>query len=79
MDVAGNCHDKAAVRNPLKLAIYEMLSDYTGRKLPWGSLTGISPTKIAVACMEEGLSEDDIVAHYQEVYGTSRDKAELAV
>lgn len=29
--------------------------------------------------MEDGLSEDDIVAHYQEVYGTSRDKAELAV
>lgn len=79
VDVAGNCHDKAAVRNPLKLAIYEMLSDYTGRKLPWGSLTGIRPTKIAVACMEEGLSEDDIVAHYQEVYGTSRDKAGLAV
>lgn len=79
VDVAGNCHDKAAVRNPLKLAIYEMLSDYTGRKLPWGSLTGIRPTKIAVACMEDGLSEDDIVAHYQEVYGASRDKAELAV
>lgn len=77
--VDGDCHDKAAVRNPLKLAIYNMLSEYTGRELPWGSLTGIRPTKIAVSYMEDGLGAEDIIKNYQDIYGTSRDKAELAV
>ena len=54
VDIDGDSRDKAVVRNPLKLAIYEMLSAYTGRTLPWGSLTGIRPTKIAVAQIEDG-------------------------
>lgn len=77
--VDGDCRDKSAVRNPLKLAIYNMLSEYTGRRLPWGSLTGIRPTKIAVSYMEAGMTSEDIIGNYQEIYGTSREKAELAV
>lgn len=76
--VDGDCHDKSRVRNPLKLAIYNMLSEYTGRVLPWGSLTGIRPTKIAVAGMESGLSQQEIIQGYQDIYGTSYEKAELA-
>lgn len=77
--VDGDCRDKSAVRNPLKLAIYNMLSEYTDRRLPWGSLTGIRPTKIAVSYMEAGMTSEDIIGNYQEIYGTSREKAELAV
>ena len=67
--VDGDCRDKSAVRNPLKLAIYNMLSEYTDRRLPWGSLTGIRPTKIAVSYMEAGMTSEDIIGNYQEIYG----------
>ena len=78
VDVGGDGRDKSVVRNPLKLAIYEMLSRYTGRVLPWGSLTGIRPTKIAVAQIEDGADRQAVVENYIKVYGTSRAKAELA-
>ena len=78
VDIDGDSRDKAVVRNPLKLAIYEMLSAYTGRTLPWGSLTGIRPTKIAVAQIEDGEDRESVISNYINVYGTSRAKAELA-
>lgn len=74
----GDCRDKAAVRNPLKLALYEMLSGYTGRRLPWGSLTGVRPTKLAMAYMEEGHTPEEAVLRYVEEYETSEEKARLA-
>lgn len=78
VDVDGDCRDRVAVRNPLKLALYNMLSEYTGRRLPWGSLTGVRPTKIAMAYMEEGHTPAETVNRYMEVYGTSEEKARLA-
>ena len=36
-------YDKSAV----KKAVYEYLVDFTGRELPWGTLTGIRPVRIA--------------------------------
>lgn len=78
VNIDGDCRDKAVVRNPLKLAVYEMLSSYTGRTLPWGSLTGIRPTKIAVAQIENGAQREAVVENYINVYGTCRAKAELA-
>lgn len=35
-------------KTALKHAIYEMLSELTGRTLPWGELIGVRPTKIAM-------------------------------
>ena len=37
-----------------KLALYEVLSAVYGKKMPWGSLTGIRPTKLAYAEREAG-------------------------
>lgn len=37
-----------------KLAVYEVLSSVFGKKMPWGSLTGIRPTKLAYSEIEEG-------------------------
>ena len=33
--------DRKQTKNALKAALYELLSEYTGQKLPWGNLTGI--------------------------------------
>ncbi len=34
------------IKRYIKLHVYKVLSKYTGKKLPWGSLTGIRPTKL---------------------------------
>lgn len=76
--IDGNYLDKKSFRNKLKLAIYRILSDYTGRELPWGSLTGVRPTKIAMAGLNKGKSQDAMIAAYKRIYDTSHEKAVLA-
>lgn len=38
------------IKRCVKLAVYFALKAYTDRQLPWGSLTGIRPTKLAREC-----------------------------
>ena len=38
--------DRSIAKNALKRCIYRTLKKQTGRELPWGTLTGIRPTKI---------------------------------
>lgn len=38
-----------------KIALYDVLSRATGISMPWGSLTGIRPTKLARQLIKEGL------------------------
>ena len=62
-----------------KCFLYRVLSQVTGKELPWGNLTGIRPTKIAFQLLEEGKSGQEIVEHYRQRYFVSTEKAELAV
>ena len=66
-------------KDALKTFLYETLSGYTGKKLPWGDLIGIRPTKIAMTKMEEGAGEEETVAFLQEEHQVSEEKAGLAV
>ena len=77
--VSGDYRNKNLFRNKIKLAAYRLISEYTGRTLPWGSLTGMRPTKIASKSLEKGLGHMDIVDSYMDIYQTSEEKAELAV
>ena len=45
--------ERPVVKNELKQLLYRVLSAYTGKELPWGTLTGIRPTKIAMQFLEE--------------------------
>ena len=56
-----------------------MLMERTGTRLPWGSLTGIRPTKIALTRLEEGWSGDDIRSFMKETYMASDEKINLSV
>lgn len=76
--IEGDYLDKATFRNKLKLASYQLLSRYSGRELPWGDLTGVRPTKIAMAELEKGKSFEDAVANYIDTYQVSEGKAKLA-
>lgn len=45
---------KRLVKRYAKLSVYKALSAYTGQNLPWGSLTGVRPTKLAYQQLESG-------------------------
>ena len=62
---------KSLVKRFAKLALYNILSERYQKKLPWGSLTGIRPTRLAYARLEKngefegffrelGVSEENI-------------------
>ena len=46
-------HDHEHSRNEVCRFLYRLFSEFTGRTLPWGMLTGIRPTKIVMKWMEE--------------------------
>lgn len=71
--------DRKETKNRLKRGIYELFSDYTGQVLPWGTLTGIRPTKIPMGMLEEGCLEAQIRDHMKETYFCSEEKTDLSI
>ncbi len=71
--------NKKIARNPLKAALYRMLSEYTGKELPWGSMTGVRPTKIATEWLEKGKREEEIRDLYTNTYLTIPQKADICI
>lgn len=62
-----------------KRFLYECLRDYTGKELPWGNLTGIRPTKLAMTMLEKNMSDEAIIGYLQQNHFVSRQKAELSI
>lgn len=71
--------ESKAYKTEFKRFFYNALADYTQRTLPWGSLTGIRPTKIAMGLLEQGRSGEEAVSFLQDTYFVSREKAGLSV
>ena len=71
--------DRKETKNHLKRHIYRMLSEYTGQTLPWGTLTGIRPVKLAMQLLEEGKSNTEIAAFMRDTYLASKEKTALSV
>lgn len=71
--------DRKLYRDIIKRELYKVLSEYTKTKLPWGTLTGIRPTKLAYDFLEEGRSEDEIKAYYEEEFFCSKEKIDLSL
>lgn len=70
--------DKETKTN-LKNTLYTLLSQQTGKTLPWGTLTGIRPTKIPMAMLEEGKSDADILHHMEKELLCSQEKSQLSL
>lgn len=68
-----------AYKNALKRFLYTSLREETGISLPWGNLTGIRPTKIAMTMMEQGKSDEEIKAFLREEHFVSGEKIELGM
>lgn len=71
--------DKKAIRNEYKRRLYSLLSRVTNISLPWGTLTGVRPTKIVLNQLEAGESEARIREYMQHEYLCSEDKIELSL
>ncbi len=74
----GDFKNRKRYKNKIKLASYRLLSEYTGRTLPWGSMTGMRPTKIATGALEKNKVRNEIVDYYKLTYDASEEKALLA-
>lgn len=77
--VPGPDADKIRVKNVLKQLIYRVLSAYTGKDLPWGTLTGIRPTRIAMGLLEQGKTQEEIFRQMQDTYYLSDEKGRLCL
>ena len=74
---AGLPEDRKEGKNVLKSCLYELLTEVTGKVLPWGTLTGIRPTKIPMAMYEDGKSREEAAAYLRETYKVSEEKIRL--
>lgn len=74
-------NERKEVKNVLKRTIYKALTLKSGKELPWGTLTGIRPVKLAVGLMEqdENLSDDDIRKRLKDTYFISDEKLDLSL
>ena len=68
---------KFDTKNDLKRNIYINLLKLGNKELPWGTLTGIRPTKIVMEMLENGMDLEDIKEHLKEVYLVSDKRIKL--
>jgi oxygen-independent coproporphyrinogen-3 oxidase len=71
--------DKKTRHETFKRELYRALSAFTGKTLPWGYLTGVRPSKIAFAMLEEGAAEERILEEFEKKHLCRDDKARLAL
>ena len=71
--------DRKETKNALKQHLYALLKEGTGRELPWGTLTGIRPTKIPMKLMEEGQTDEEIFQYMKETYFATDEKIQLSI
>lgn len=71
--------DRKETKNQLKQHLYRMLEAHSGTSLPWGTLTGIRPTKIPVKLLEDGGSREEIERYMKDTYFASDEKIGLSI
>jgi oxygen-independent coproporphyrinogen-3 oxidase len=70
---------KFRYKNALKRLLYEILSEDTGKDLPWGILTGIRPTKLVYEMLEQKEPEPLIYKKMKEEYLCSGEKTAVSL
>ena len=73
----GELEQKRVIKRAAKTALYLLLKQLTGIDPPWGSLTGIRPTRLMYEALDEGLSMDDAEARLMDEFFVSPEKAGL--
>lgn len=73
-DIPNSEHKQGRLR---KIALYDALSAHTGRKMPWGALTGVRPSKLFYECVEGGKSESQARDIMENTYRVSPSRARI--
>ena len=71
--------NRLETKTAIKRELYGMLHNRTKKTLPWGTLTGIRPTKIALTRLEQGWKEEEIRSFMKTTYLTSEEKIDLSL
>lgn len=71
--------EKEKAKAVFKRFLYETLCAETKTTLPWGNLTGIRPTKLAMDLIERGASGEDVILSLQKEHFVSAEKAALCL
>ncbi len=71
--------DRPQAKNAIKRSLYRLLCGLTEKELPWGSLTGIRPAKIATSKLAEGRDAAFIRDYMKETYFASDEKIKLCI
>ena len=75
--LTGDYRNKKVWKNPVKRAVYQLFSKALGKELPWGTLTGIRPTKIVFDGFAKGKTQEQIIRDFQKDYLASEERAAL--
>ena len=69
--------DKRLRRRQAKLGVYQVLKSRTGVTPPWGSLTGIRPTRLLYANLDKGMDMDAACGELRRVFDVSEEKTAI--
>lgn len=72
-------NDRKQRKSLVKRLVYRLLNRYTKTDLPWGTLTGIRPTKIAMSLLESGMKNTEIASYMKDFYYSGSKKTALAI
>ena len=72
-----NQNNRRFYKNDLKRLLYQMLYEKTGRALPWGTLTGVRPSKLFMERLYLGETKQEVFDYIKEQYLCAKDKIEL--
>ncbi len=78
IQVAGEMPSGKEQKLHMGRSLYKELSRETKKELPWGILTGVRPTKLAMKNLENGMGKEEFTAWFAKEYFVSYEKAKLA-
>lgn len=72
--------DRKSIKNQAKRLVYDVMREQTGKDLPWGTLTGIRPTKIPMALYErkKPYTDEAVYDYMKNIYYVSDEKIDLS-
>ena len=68
---------KRVTKRLCKITLYELLKRITGHRPPWGSLTGIRPTRLLYEGLARGLSMEESQRFLEQEFDVSPEKSDL--
>ncbi|WP_027422505.1 coproporphyrinogen dehydrogenase HemZ [Lachnobacterium bovis] len=71
--------DRKKTKDNLKKSVYKLMSEVSNKELPWGTLTGIRPTKIPMKLLLEGKSTQEVFDDMKAKYLCSDEKINLSI